>query len=250
MQTLVAWYQSIDPANALTAIDAVPDQHVTVNGDDVRVPAGMKGIIGAVALANDASVARAQIQAPSLRAMLNLDVEPVVAAAVLGSPAEQTFFPETPVPITEDESLNFAILSDPAAAAVHYGLAWLADGPIKPVTGNIYTVRATGAATLAAGSWVNTALTFSQTLPAGKYQVVGMRARGTNLVAARLVFVGGMWRPGVPAINAIGDTDTYWQRFGRMGVLGEFNSTTPPTVDCLGVTDTAQVFHLDLIKVG
>jgi len=249
MFTTVAWYQSIDPAGALTAINAVSDQHVTVSGADIRVPKGLANIIGAAALANDASVTRAQLQSPSLRATLNFDVEPVVAAAVFGSPAEQTFFPDTPVPLMENESLNFAILSDPAAAAVHYGLAWLSDGPVKPVTGKIYTVRCTAAAALAAGVWVNSALTFAQTLPAGDYQVVGMRARGTNLVAARLVFVGGVWRPGVPAINALGDLDTYWQRYGRMGVLGQFNSTTPPTVDCLGVTDTAQTIMLDLIKV-
>jgi hypothetical protein len=33
-------------------------------------------------------------------------------------------------------------------------------------------------------------------------------------------------------------------------MLGEFDSNQPPTIDCLGVTDSAQTILLDLIKVG
>jgi hypothetical protein len=77
-----------------------------------------------------------------------------------------------------------------------------------------------------------------------------MRARGTNLVAARLVFPGGRWRPGVPAVNGIGDADFEPLRHGMSGVLGSFDSNQPPTLDALGVTDSAQTIFLDLIKVG
>ena len=87
-------------------------------------------------------------------------------------------------------------------------------------------------------------------LPAGQYQVVGMRVQGTNLVAARLVFQGFPWRPGAPAVNVLGDEDNKYFRMGRMGIWGEFDQTSPPTMDCLGVTDTTQVVYLDLIKVG
>lgn len=246
---LGAFYQSIDPAGALTAINAVQDQVITTSGVDLRVPLGLANMIGAAALLNDASASRAQVQSPSLRAIANVDIEPIVAAAVFGTPPEQSLHPESPVPLAPNESVNFAMLSDPAAAAAHYGLIWLADGPQAPVKGPMYTVRATAAAALAAGQWVNGNLSFSQTLPAGTYQIVGMRARGTNLVAARLVFVGGTFRPGVAAVNALADLDTYWQRFGNMGVFGQFDSTTPPTVDCLGVTDVAQTFDFDLIRV-
>jgi hypothetical protein len=77
-----------------------------------------------------------------------------------------------------------------------------------------------------------------------------MRARGTNLVAARLVFPAQIPRPGVPAVNAIGDLDAMIFRYGAAGELGSFPHTNPPTVDCLGVTDTAQTFIFDLVKVG
>lgn len=244
-----AWAESIDPANALTTINAVREETLFTTGDDIRVPTALPFIVGAAGLINDASGSRAQIQAPSLRSFANLDLEPVVLAAVFGSPPEVLFHPANPIPITPDEALNFAVLSDPAAAATHYGLVWLSDGPQAPVPGNIFSVRATGASALALAAWVNSNLTFTQTLPAGRYQVVGMRARGTNLVAARLVFPEQVARPGTPAVNAIGDLDPMVFRHGRHGVFGEFPHTNPPTVDCLGVTDTTQVFIIDLLRV-
>lgn len=247
---LAAFYESIDPAAALVTIAAVREEQFFVNGDDLRVPQNYANLIGAAALANDASVSRAQIQSPTLRILANLDVEPVVAALVFGSPPEQSFWPETPVELTPDEALNFAFLSDPAAAAVHQGFVFLSDGPQSPVSGKVFTVRATAAITLVAGSWVNGNLTFQQTLPAGRYMVVGMRARGTNLVAARLVFPEQVTRPGCLAVNAIADHDPFWTRFGRMGSFGEFPHTNPPTLDAFGVTDTAQTILLDLIRVA
>lgn len=250
MHHLAAWYENIDPAGVLAPITAVQDETVFTSGDDIRVPAGLPFIIGEAALGNDSSLAQAQIQSPSLRTMTNIDVEPAVAAAVFGNPQESIMHPLNPIPVREHEAVNFTVNSDPVSAVAHYGLVWFGDGPQQPVNGEIYTVRATGAAALSAGVWVNSNLTFGQTLPFGDYQIVGMRARGTNLVAARLSFVGGQYRPGVPAVNAIGDRDLTLFRYGRMGVYGQFNSNTPPTVDCLGITDTSQVFAFDLVKVG
>ena len=101
---------------------------------------------------------------------------------------------------------------------------------------------------MSAGSWVNTALTFNSTLPSGTYQVVGMRAEGANLVAARLVFVGGQFRPGVAAASAANLALFNRFRNGQIGVFGAFDVNQPPTLDCLGVTDTSQEVVLDLIK--
>jgi hypothetical protein len=246
---LAAFEQSIDPAGALTAITAVREEMFFTNGADFRVPKEYPNIIGAIAMANDASASRAQIQSPSLRMIANLDVEPIVIAAVLGNPPEQCFWPDNPVPLTPDEALNFAFLSDPAAAALHYGLVYLSDGPQVPITGQGFTVRCTATVQQVAGAWVNGNLTFAQSLPSGSYQVIGMRCRSTDAVAARLVFPSTVARPGVPVVNAIGDQDPYWTRFGRMGVFGEFPHTNPPTIDVLGGAAAAQTVMLDLVRV-
>lgn len=249
MHHLAAYFQSVDPAGALIAINAVQDQAVTTETTKVRVPKALPFLIGQAALVNDASGSRAQIQSPSLRQLINLDVEPLVLAAVFGSPPEGIFHPLSPNPLTPDESLQFAILSDPAAAVAHYGLIFLADGPQQQVNDEIFQLRATSTVQQVAGSWVNGNLTFSQDLPAGNYRVVGMRARSTDGVAARLVFSGAPWRPGVPCVNAIGDLDPYWTRFGALGIFGEFAHTNPPTVDVLGGVAAAQTYILDVVKL-
>lgn len=249
MHTMIAYYQSVDPGNAYAEINAVQDQHVTISGADVYVPEGMNHIIGAAVLVNDASLARARLRTPSINQRHQMNIEPLVQGLVFGSPPEMIPDPYDPAVMDVGEALNLDILSDPAAAAVHQGLVILADGPIQPVSGAVMRVRATSAVALAAGTWVNGNITFEQDLPIGTYRVVGLRARGTNLVAVRLVFVGGKWRPGAPAVNVITDRDERMFRNGMLGVWGEFHSLQPPTVDCLGVTDTAQTYILDIIRV-
>ncbi len=248
---LAAFYEDIDPGAALVPIAAVPEQQFFTTGDDFRVPTAMPFIVGAAGLVDDASAVRAQVASPTLRIQANLDIEPIIAAAaVFGSPPEVLFHPQSPVQLTADEALNFYMESDPAAVEVHYGLVWLSDGPQATVQGNIFTVRAVGAIAQVVDLWTNGNLTFAQTLPAGSYQVIGLRVRSADAVAARLVFSEQSARPGVACVNAIGDLDPGVFRFGRFGVFGEFPHTNPPTLDVLGGAGTAQYVYLDLLRVS
>lgn len=248
---LGAFFEDIDPAGALVNIAAVREEMIFTSGDDYRVPEGLSHVVGAAAIIGDASGVRAQLAAPSLRMIANLDIEPVVVGAdVFGSPPEVLFHPNSAIPLTPDEALTFLVESDPAVPEAHYGLVFLSDGPQVAVTGDIIAIRATAAITQIVTGWVNGNLTFAQTLPAGRYQVIGLRVRSTDAVAARLVFPAQVARPGVACVNALGDTDPSAFRFGRFGVFGEFPHTIPPTLDVLGGVATAQVIHLDLLKVA
>lgn len=245
-----AYYQSVDPAGALTELNAVADQAIRTNGKDIVVPTDLTNLVAEAALSAATGPSYAQVESPSLRQLANQDVGPIVGAVVFGSdPAVQSHF-TLPRVLKGNESVNFSLLATGGLAAANYGLIWLSNGPMSPISGNIFTVRATAAAALAAGTWVNGALTFDSTLPAGTYNVVGMRAVGANLVAARLVFVGEGYRPGVPAVNAVGNLDARFGRYGSIGSFGVFDVNQPPTVDFLGVTDTSQTVFLDLIKVS
>jgi len=197
---------------------------------------------------NDASAVRAQVQSPSLRILTNLDIEPIILAAVFGSPPEVLFHPPNPIPVEPEESLNFAVESDPAGVVAHYGLVWISDGPQPQITAHMFTVRATATIQQVAGTWTNGNMVFGQVLPAGRYQVVGMRVRSADGVAARLVFPEQIPRPGVPVVNAIADIDPRSFRFGRAGIWGEFPHTTPPTMDILGGVAAAQIILLDLVR--
>lgn len=250
MQHLAAFYESLDPAGALTKIAAVADQAIRTDGDDIVVPGDLSNLVMEAALSAATGPQYAEVQSPSLRQLANQDVQPIIGSLVFGAdPAVQAHF-GNPRPLKGNESVNFLVNATGGAAAGNYGLIVLSNGAVQPITGNIFSVRASAAAHLVAGTWVNSALTFDETLPAGTYNVVGMRAEGAHLVAARLVFVGSGYRPGVPAVNTTADKDFRYGRFGQMGSLGVFDVNQPPTVDCLGVTDTSQNILLDLIKVS
>jgi len=242
-------YETSASEAALTAITPIPDPTLRVTGNDFLVPDGMANLVLAAAMINSVTATlRAEVQSPSLRATLNMDVSPINNGLVFGSLPRLNRMWRTPVPLVVDEPLDVFVQN--GAAVMNRAFLMLSDGPVNPVAGKIYSVRATGAAALATASWVNTSLTLAQTLPAGLYQCVGLRAWGANLVAARIFFVGSPWRPGVPAVNSEDNNEWGDFRYGNIGVLGQFKNTVPPTIDCMGITDTAQVFILDLIKVG
>lgn len=251
MNHLIAFAESIDPGGALVNIAGVADDTVFVSGDDVRVPTALPYLAGEAALISATSPVQAQIQSPSLRQVANIDVEPCALGLVFGDPAELSMHPKSPIPLRGDESLNFLVNTNPAGAELHYGLCWLSDGSIQEVSGTSFSVRATMSVTAVANAWVNGALTFSQDLPVGMYDVVGLSVRCAGGVAARLNFKGGAWRPGVPAGVAIDDKISEQFRHGRMGVLGSFHTNTPPSVEILAAAGAVTpVVILDLIPRG
>jgi hypothetical protein len=248
MLHLVGYETSASEA-ALTAITPIPDPTVRVTGSDILVPNQLNNMVAAAASINSATATlRAQVQSPSLRSTLNFDISPLANGLVFGSLPPINRFWDTPLQLVGGEPLDVFVQN--GAAVMNRAFIWLSDGPVNGVTGKIYTVRVTAAATMATATWVNGTLTFGQTLPYGVYNCVGARFWSANGCAARIFFVGYPWRPGVLMGNA--EANNEWQdfRFGNSGVWGNFNSTTPPTVDFMGITDTAQVGFLDLIKVA
>lgn len=247
---LAGYYQSVNSAGVLTQLNAIPDVTIFTSGANLRVPSGLTNLLAVGALSAQTGPSYAQVQSPSLRQLANHDVNKIASALVWATGNAIESFMDNPRALQVAESVNFAVAATGGAAAGNYGLLWLGDGPVKPTSGKIFTVRATGAASLTAGTWVNTAVTFNTVLPAGTYQVVGFRAQGTNLVAARIVFVGAAFRPGVPA-EPNGQVENFaFTRDGALGVLGQFDVDQPPTIDCLGATDASQVFSFDLIQTG
>lgn len=244
---VVGYEQSVSLA-ALTAITPIPDPTVRITGSDFLVPAGMSNVVALMAMINSAAATlRAELQTPSLRATLNFDIGPIINGLIAGSLPPMNRMWTDPLQLSTNEPMDLFIQN--GAAVMNRGFVWLSDGPIRPIDGKVFTIRGTGAASLVTATWVNTAITFNQTLPAGRYQCVGARVWGANAVCARLFPVGAAWRPGVPCNNA--EAQDLWSdfRYGNTGVWFEFENTTPPTMDVMGITDTAQVVFLDLIKI-
>jgi hypothetical protein len=250
MFTLAAYYKSVDPDGSFVPLNAVPDAHLTVSGTDVLVPSLSK-LLWAAGVVDFTSAPQARISAPSL---LEQGFPEYIGS--LNNRGALTidrlihWRGDNPIDLMPVEALQFHVLSDPSAASGHYGIICLGDGPVTPVKGAVRTIRATAAITLVSGVWANGALTFPVSLKAGKYQIVGMRVNGANLIAARLVIPGASHRPGVLGNYDAKQPDIPQFRNGEMGVWGEFMHSSPPTLDVLGVTDTAQEVFLDVIYTG
>jgi len=244
--TLVAFTET-QTSTALVNVAGLADPHVRVVGDDIYVPVALPNLAGCHFIGSTTTLA--QLASPTLRRLANPDIEPIDTATEPGSPPAVHDNFASPKALEGGEALN-ALMANSAAGYTHV-LVWFSDGPVTPVTGEIFTIRATNSSTLAAYAWTNGALTFSQTLPRGTYQIVGMRYQGAGALAARLVIPGYSWRPGCPGCDADADLDHPRFRKGQAGVWGEFSHDAPPTVDFLSVSaDTAQVVHLDLIKIA
>ena len=247
--TLVAYSESQDSAT-LVNVSALVDPHVRVVGDDIVVPSALPYVGGVYAIGSQ--ISRAQLVSPSIRRRYPLEVTPIEIAAEPADPVKYTPFFASPIGLDEDEALNFQAAENNASAGRSTGFVWLCDGATAPISGaEMFTIRATNASTLVAFTWTNGALTFSDTLPAGTYAVVGMRASSAGMLAARLVFSQYPWRPGCIGSDTLGELGVPIFRMGGLGIWGEFAHNTPPTVDFCSVSaDTSQTVDLDLVLIS
>lgn len=244
----VVGYETSGSEAALTAITPIPDGVVQIQTNDILVPNGVNNICWAAAMINSAAATlRVQITSPSLKALFPVDVSPIANGLVWGSIPRGLRLGMGPLPLVVAEPLD--VLVQNGAAVMNRAFIHFCDGPVKPVGGKILPIRFTAAASTSTATWVNSAITFSTSLPAGNYQVVGMRMWSANGVYARLFFKGSFFRPGCPMVNSEDNNEWPDFRFGNYGVWDQFNNITPPSVDVMGITDTAQVGFLDLVKV-
>lgn len=249
--TLVSYNESEDAAGVFVRLAATGGEpHVTVTGDDITVPS-LNKIVAAAVLADITAAAQARFRSPSLIARGHEEyIQPLNNGLTFIDPPRVADYRRNPIELTPVEALGVEVNDNPAAAVQRYAGVWLADGPIEPVAGQMQTIRATSAISQVVTGWTNGALTFPTALKAGRYQLVGARCVAANGVFGRFVFPGGNWRPGIPVCTTSQVLDNPMFRRGQMGVFGEFAHSSPPTVDMLGVTNTAQEWMLDLIFLG
>ena len=245
--SLVGWSEEVDSAT-LTDIQALLDQHVTTDGDDILVPAFASNIIGVFAFGSN--IICAQISSPTLRKGLMLDVAPIRVFSP-SSPLDNFINRlHRPIALTPGEGLR-ARVSEVGTSATRVGvLVWLQGEYEEPPEGEIHTVKATSTTTLTPYEWTLCPLTLTQQLEAGRYALVGARVESATAIAARFVIPGSEYRPGVIACNAADHADYGIFREGRFGTFGEFEHTFIPQVEILaGSADTAEVVYLDVIKI-
>jgi hypothetical protein len=256
MFTTIVYNSSRAGAQAtLLALSAITDAHVRGTGNDYVVPSlnqcvGEYAFHGTAAAAG--SVTLAQFQSPSLRSLLLKDVSRAHDSNTVLNERMIEMHLQDPIVLAVNELAEFWLANGALASAYGYGAVWLADGPLAKVSGNIQTVACTTSFTPTVNVWSLGTITITQSLPAGQYNVVGMRVISAATAGiARLVFVGGIWRPGCPITTTIMTPDLDAFNHGNMGVWGTFPHNTPPSLEVCEVAAVANpAVYLDLIKVG
>lgn len=242
--------EDVDNAALANITPAAGEQTTFVAGDDLRVPSGVNLLVGIHLVG--ATITRGVVTSPSLRAVAPIEVLPIDDAAEPTSNLKPNLQLANPFQLTDAEALNFETSNSGGAATEQYGFVWLADAPVTPFTGGGIThILATGGVTATVDAWTSGQLTLNSDLPTGRYAVVGIRAEGATLVAARLIFADQAFRPMVIGYDDEADQDDTRFRDGTLGVLGEFNHDSPPLVEVMCVAaDTSQQLILDIVKIS
>lgn len=250
MLYLLAYDSSIAAGSVLVDCKSILDQNIPQSGDAYIVPKAFSMVGGVYAVG--VNLTQVQLQAASLRALFQLDVTPINVA----TPATQTapvlldLF-DDPLALQVTDLLQPQVIQSNAAAQIARVGVWLTDGPVKPVTGKIVTLKFTGATTVTAEAWSLVQLTATQSLIPGTYNIVGMRAQSASAYLARLVIPGQIARPGVVAVQNATAMDMYRARYGGFGVLGTFDNSIGVSAEFLcSAADTAQTVWLDLVYNG
>lgn len=250
MFTTVAFMVSVDASAALTNITPAVDDHIHVAGNFIYIPNFASKLLGAYAAG--VTPVRAQLRSPSLRMMYNAELEPMGAALEPGIPQELIDLFESPYDLKVGEPME-GLIQAGAGAQVNVIIAFLGDGPAVRDRRPHITIRATGGSAAVANTWTNSALTFSDSLPAGEYDIVGFKAMSTTMVSCRLFVPGSFMRPGVLGVDAVTDAQAWRFRHGNAGILGHFIHDTPPVAQVLCTAADAantQFFWLDLVKTA
>lgn len=247
--------EDIDLAATLQNLAALADPQLFRSGDTLRVPA-LNKVFGMFGGLGSGSTQIMQLVAPSLREIGNFLVTPTNGNADADvepdDPPVGVDLTEFPLELRRGENMTVEAQADTTAAAFTWLLLVMGD-QLKPVpAGKMRTLRFTMANSLTARVWSNSDITATEELPEGEYAVIGMRAVGASVIAARLVPRGGDgWRPGCIGGDTHGYQDHPMFRYGRLGEWLRFMHDNIPSVDFLtDLGDSDVDVFLDVVKVG
>lgn len=243
------------PKTDSTANEAIPapaDASLTrtANAAQYLMP---RDLTIAWAFALNDSITRARLNYPSMRDLGLPEIFPLQQAADVVADFELARWGLNGPKVRKTEEVGADVsngVSTVDTAAVVVGAIDMIT-PIPP--GRRFTVRGVSAQTLVANAWTLGGITLDQTLPFGRYGIIGLHVTCPDAVAARLVFTSGTeWRPGCVTGETIGVGDVAQSmRYGQFGLLGTFEQTSPPNLEILGLTagaETAAVV-LDMVEL-
>lgn len=248
MHHILAWRKSIadivadDITPVTDGLMAINNSHF-VPQNDMRILAAYFGGAGAT---------RARFITPSFRQTSTPWIRPINLAIVPLDEPNIADYTANPLKIKGLEELQLEGYQTTGGAAVVVGVAAVSPGPIAPAPqGDIISMRGTGTTTVTAGAWTQCTITWQDTLPAGRYSVVGLSAIGATALAGRLILEESFWRPGCVGSGLVSSSNSPIFIKGGLGNWGEFTGNRMPSVEFLcNAADTAQEVYLDFVRIG
>lgn len=230
------------------ALGSVVDQAVTRNATGYFFPDDMKIYAAYVGIPNGTA---ARVNSPSQRDPFLPYLFPISLTA-LPDNIPPVYLPRDRGPTAyNNEYLTIEASRGGAAIGDSYTLLWLTKGlqPVPP--GPVRAERFTATLTGAAGVWTIGNIAFADQLPNATYAIVGGAFFDTNMLAGRLVFNGGNYRPGTLAQGAQGEWTTPAFTQFEFGLWGKFWSQTPPQFEGfhVGAGSGTVTGYLDLIRM-
>ena len=242
-------FQETAACDGLTNIASLADPHIRVEGDSIFIPEGLTSLLGAYAFS--ANGVGGRLESPSLRRFMNVALSRVFGSATLASavPFPYNDWSSNPIPLSRSEGLQL-LFDNGDNSELSTGVVFLTDGDIGRISGRIHTVRGLTASVTTTGAWASTPIILDESLPAGRYAVVGAEVIGADIQACRFLFVGQGSRPGCIPKLLSDDPRPDIFRFGGLGVWGEFEFEQIPQIEVLvtGASGVMEVF-LDLMQI-
>lgn len=249
MHHLACFAGSVINGASLVQLPATVDSVLTLQNTANYTYSGNLKILRAYSRIDNGTEVR--IDTPNLRLIGPPQIFPFETTTLPTNLPPVNKYDESALPWMGLDPLGVLVSRAGAGALVEQTLFWLSDQIQSTTPGPCRGVRASATITATTTGWTPGALTFQQALPTGRYRIIGMAAFGTNLFAARLVFPGQTFRPGILAQDAAGEYDHEWFRRGNFGVFGEFDSIAPPTLEVISAgANAAQTVFLDLVPLG
>ena len=252
--TSIAWLEDEDRSGAATNIAAVPD-YLGIIGSDadrLRMAKPYDNVILAYTWSEFAAYYPLSMSLDAASLKIPYRFEKGIGLN-LTSPNLVYDFRNAPLPFLAGEDLTVNGFEVDEAGVAHFlGMVLIvADGavPQSPRPQITHIMNGTATATTA-GVWVDAAITLTDTLPKGDYEMLGARALSATLVAARMNFKEHIERPAIiPNTTENYPTHSFNDWWGK-----GYRFTYPdnlPTVEILECTGSGTVqVEAYLRKVG
>jgi len=250
MHMLIAYSETVAAGDVDNDITAVSDPQLTQQNSH-HLP--NRDVLLLAAYGLGANMTTVRLETPKLREMLNPNIRPLDRAANPPDEPNVAFFLGYELTLRGGEEVVVKASNNLGAATEQATiLLWIGDRPAPAGNAPVYTLRCTYSITGVANGWASGNLTFTQTLPSGMYDVVGMGVFGTNMVAGRLILPGYAHRPGVPGGANAGLNMRPNFRMGNFGLFGTFTNVALPQLEIFTSAAGASSgdCYLDLIYRG